>query len=1070
MKMNGLLRKILVMGIVALFLGVIGLAFFKVNIVAYASGAIYIRADGSVEGTAFIQSSDNVTYVFTADVNDCDYMYVQRSNIIVDGNGHLLNSSGAPEDGVSVMFVNNVTIKNVSVQGFGFGIYLYDAANNTISGNNLTNNYAGIGINSCGNNTVSGNTVTGNIAYGIYLYSSSNYNSIFGNNIIGNNITNNEDGVYLESSSGNTVSGNNITNCSYGIYLVMQNIANDVTDLSVTIGDIVLNNNTISSNSNGIFVDVHDVGVDMYGNSSVAIGDLRIANNVINSSGKGINVNGFYNIGVYMLNNTAFSIGNIEITGNTVNSTQQGIYLHQITDLGEEMYDNSSFTMGSILVNDNTVNSDDYGIAPWFIRNFGNGLVDNSSFAMGNIEFCKNTINSTKDAIGFSQFTGFGTDIYGNASFSMGNVLVNDNILYSDIWLTDFGYFGSGLYENSSCTMGNVEFCGNEIYLNWVGGITFYGLGSFGYEMYNYSLFKMGDFSVNDNIIQCNSTRAGISCTQSGGFGISVYDNAVAMTGTFEFDGNDISSGWVGLSLYSLKDAMVRNNTIWNCAYGIYLQDSVSNTIYSNSFYENVYSIYLQSSSGNSILGNNITSSSNPGIYLYGSSSNVISGNTVKDSPNEHIELLYSSNNNIISGNTLTNSTADVGIYVYQCSLNSFFENNITGNALSGIVFEVAWDSTISENNISKNLNGIYLYYSSNITISKNDITTNNESGIVIDLSDNNTVNGNNIMTNKEYGVDFNSASNKFFHNNFINNTVQVRAPNYNNTWDNGYPSGGNYWSDYLTRYPNATEIDHTGIGDTAYEINANNTDHYPFMIPYETIPPTIIITSPENKTYAVNASIPLTFTVDEMTTWIGYSLNGQANVTISGNTTLPTLPDGRHYVAVYANDTFGNMGFATVYFTVDTTKPNITNVVQDPLTDILPDTVVKVNATVTDATSGIKQVLLNCTFTNSTDTWYAVFSMTHLTGDVWNATIMPCPYGTNVTYVIIAEDNAGNTITTEQIYGYKYEYPVVPEFTLLTVLIALFIATSLIAIIAGKKKALPKRNKTSPNFPFSAP
>ena len=259
MKMNGLLRKILVMGIVALFLGVIGLAFFKVNIVAYASGAIYIRADGSVEGTAFIQSSDNVTYVFTADVNDCDYMYVQRSNIIVDGNGHLLNSSGAPEDGVSVMFVNNVTIKNVSVQGFGFGIYLYDAANNTISGNNLTNNYAGIGINSCGNNTVSGNTVTGNIAYGIYLYSSSNYNSIFGNNIIGNNITNNEDGVYLESSSGNTVSGNNITNCSYGIYLVMQNIANDVTDLSVTIGDIVLNNNTISSNSNGIFVDVHDV-------------------------------------------------------------------------------------------------------------------------------------------------------------------------------------------------------------------------------------------------------------------------------------------------------------------------------------------------------------------------------------------------------------------------------------------------------------------------------------------------------------------------------------------------------------------------------------------------------------------------------------------------------------------------------------------------------------------------------------------------------------------------------------------------------------------------------------------
>jgi hypothetical protein len=145
-------------------------------------------------------------------------------------------------------------------------------------------------------------------------------------------------------------------------------------------------------------------------------------------------------------------------------------------------------------------------------------------------------------------------------------------------------------------------------------------------------------------------------------------------------------------------------------------------------------------------------------------------------------------------------------------------------------------------------------------------------------------------------------------------------------------------------------------------------------------------------------------------------------------------------------------MGSATVYFTVDTTKPNITNVVQDPPTNVQPDTIVKVNATVTDATSGIKQVLLNCTFTNSTSTWYTVFSMTHLTGDIWNATIPAYPYGTNVTYVIIAEDNAGNTITTEQL-GYEYEYQVVPEFTLPPILIALVITTLVIATISRKKR-----------------
>jgi hypothetical protein len=59
--------------------------------------------------------------------------------------------------------------------------------------------------------------------------------------------------------------------------------------------------------------------------------------------------------------------------------------------------------------------------------------------------------------------------------------------------------------------------------------------------------------------------------------------------------------------------------------------------------------------------------------------------------------------------------------------------------------------------------------------------------------------------------------------------------------WDNG--TVGNYWSDYLTRYPNASEIDGTGVGDTPFYINPNNIDNYPLMEP-ATIPefPTWII------------------------------------------------------------------------------------------------------------------------------------------------------------------------------------------------------------------------------------
>jgi len=80
-----------------------------------------------------------------------------------------------------------------------------------------------------------------------------------------------------------------------------------------------------------------------------------------------------------------------------------------------------------------------------------------------------------------------------------------------------------------------------------------------------------------------------------------------------------------------------------------------------------------------------------------------------------------------------------------------------------------------------------------------------------------------------------------------------------------------------------------------------------------------VSISSPENKTYSADG-VPLTFTVSEFTSWIGYSLDGQMNMTITGNTTLHGLPDGTHSITVYANDTTGNVGASEmVYFTIET-------------------------------------------------------------------------------------------------------------------------------------------------------
>jgi hypothetical protein len=62
---------------------------------------------------------------------------------------------------------------------------------------------------------------------------------------------------------------------------------------------------------------------------------------------------------------------------------------------------------------------------------------------------------------------------------------------------------------------------------------------------------------------------------------------------------------------------------------------------------------------------------------------------------------------------------------------------------------------------------------------------------------------------------------------------------------------------------------------------------------------------------------------VNKPAVWMGYSLDGQDNVTINGNTTIDGLSNGLHNVTVYARDDLGNTGVSeTVTFTVDAPFP----------------------------------------------------------------------------------------------------------------------------------------------------
>jgi hypothetical protein len=175
-------------------------------------------------------------------------------------------------------------------------------------------------------------------------------------------------------------------------------------------------------------------------------------------------------------------------------------------------------------------------------------------------------------------------------------------------------------------------------------------------------------------------------------------------------------------------------------------------------------------------------------------------------------------------------------------------------------------------------------------------------------------------------GIQFDGSSNNtIYHNSFeIGIGGQAGDINSVNIWDNGYPSGGNYWKDYSAKHTNAKMIDDSGIGNVSYVIDSQNKDNYPLMSPFDynlylfrTTKPDIRVLSAENQTYS-SSNVAFNYTVDKATSWIGYSLDNKDNVTVTGNFTITNMTNGMHSIAIYANDTFGNMGFQTSNFNVN--------------------------------------------------------------------------------------------------------------------------------------------------------
>jgi len=160
--------------------------------------------------------------------------------------------------------------------------------------------------------------------------------------------------------------------------------------------------------------------------------------------------------------------------------------------------------------------------------------------------------------------------------------------------------------------------------------------------------------------------------------------------------------------------------------------------------------------------------------------------------------------------------------------------------------------ATISDNTITGGtfIDGLLITHSSNLMVTGNSISDGfyqaygESSGIELDYSTNVIAAGNNISYT-HIGMQITGTNQSaIYHNNFIQNDSQAYQSITSINWDNGYPSGGNYWSNYAG-VDNCSGPQQNicpspdGIGDTPPSIDGTvYQDHYPLMKPFIADPP----------------------------------------------------------------------------------------------------------------------------------------------------------------------------------------------------------------------------------------
>jgi len=298
------------------------------------------------------------------------------------------------------------------------------------------------------------------------------------------------------------------------------------------------------------------------------------------------------------------------------------------------------------------------------------------------------------------------------------------------------------------------------------------------------------------NLIGENKTNCIINGNETGTIINLISDYVNIINFTF------ISSGDIGFPDFDAAVNIQANHT------------KISNSLFSNHTL-GIRHYLFPGTTDIEIENNKFQNVSEYAIYLMMVNNCTIKDNTIFDG-GDGIKLSSYSNDNIIFYNSLRNLSRYHGILV-DTSFRNQVKDNIIISCPNGIELSAPGRPTDYNNIFQNQISNCY-------------------AGIVLDYASNNTL-FENLLNNNSYGL-YSSQfcyNNSIYRNNFINN-YEYNARDYGiNIWDNGYPSGGNYWDDYTGIDENNGENQNIpgedGIGDTPYEIiESSNQDNYPFM------------------------------------------------------------------------------------------------------------------------------------------------------------------------------------------------------------------------------------------------